>query len=145
MHFQRLVDTLKQDDVEVRRRLSEMTRRMTVLRVNEKALVRRHNTLEEIEDTMRKVSFTVTSSLFIWNQCRQHPVNLIFRMMSLQLYIIGNIENWYNIFFPFARLLMHVNSSVIPRLLMHINSSVIPLLSSFLSLFPVKICHLTKA
>ena len=52
---QRLVDTLKHDDVEVRRRLSEMTRRMTVLRVNEKALVRRHNTMEEIEDTLRRV------------------------------------------------------------------------------------------
>ena len=76
MHaFQRLVDTLKQDDVEVRRRLSEMTRRMTVLRVNEKALVRRHSTLEEIDDTLRKVICTIASPLFTLNQCRQHPIS----------------------------------------------------------------------
>ncbi|XP_070190390.1 centrosomal protein of 290 kDa-like [Littorina saxatilis] len=52
--FDRLVDTLSHDDVEVRRRLSEMTRRMTVLRVNEKALIRRYTTMEEMEDTLRK-------------------------------------------------------------------------------------------
>ncbi|XP_005096015.2 centrosomal protein of 290 kDa [Aplysia californica] len=52
--FDRLVETLAQDDVEVRRRLSEMTRRITVLRVNEKALTRRHTTMEEIESHLRK-------------------------------------------------------------------------------------------
>lgn len=32
-----------------------MTRRITVLRVNEKALIRRHNTMEETEGQLRKV------------------------------------------------------------------------------------------
>ncbi|KAK3096658.1 hypothetical protein FSP39_002154 [Pinctada imbricata] len=52
--FDRLIETLSKDDVEVRRRLSEMTRRITVLRVNEKALSRRHNTMEEMEGQLRK-------------------------------------------------------------------------------------------
>ena len=53
--FDRLIDTLSHDEPEVRRRLSEMTRRITVLRVNEKALTRRYNTSEEIEAQLRKV------------------------------------------------------------------------------------------
>ncbi|KAH9503689.1 hypothetical protein Btru_067161 [Bulinus truncatus] len=52
--FDRLVETLGTDDVEVRRRLSEMTRRITVLRVNEKALTRRHAIMEEIEQQIRR-------------------------------------------------------------------------------------------
>ncbi|XP_059169831.1 centrosomal protein of 290 kDa-like [Physella acuta] len=52
--FDRLVETLATDDVEVRRRLSEMTRRITVLRVNEKALTRRYTTMEEIEASLRR-------------------------------------------------------------------------------------------
>ncbi|XP_055954901.1 centrosomal protein of 290 kDa [Patella vulgata] len=51
--FDRLTDTLGHDDVEVRRRLAEMTRKITVLRVNEKALTRRHAIMEEIENTLR--------------------------------------------------------------------------------------------
>ena len=49
------MDTLAQDDVEVRRRLSETTRKVTVLRVNEKALTRRHQIMQEIEANLRKV------------------------------------------------------------------------------------------
>ncbi|CAH1800117.1 unnamed protein product [Owenia fusiformis] len=50
----RLTDTLAQDDVEVRRRLADMTRKITVLRVNEKALTRRYNSLQEVEGHSRK-------------------------------------------------------------------------------------------
>ncbi|BFZ24638.1 hypothetical protein BsWGS_27677 [Bradybaena similaris] len=52
--FNRLIETLAHDDVEVRRRLSEMTRRITVLRVNEKALTRRHAIMEEVEMQLRR-------------------------------------------------------------------------------------------
>lgn len=52
--YDRLLDTLSKDDVEVRRRLSEMSRRITVLRVNEKALTRRFNIMEESELQLRK-------------------------------------------------------------------------------------------
>ncbi|KAJ8314697.1 hypothetical protein KUTeg_006847 [Tegillarca granosa] len=52
--FDRLLESLSKDDTEVRRRLSEMTRRITVLRVNEKALTRRYQTMEEMDGSMRK-------------------------------------------------------------------------------------------
>ena len=56
------METLSKDDTEVRRRLSEMTRRITVLRVNEKALSRRHNTMEEMEGQLRKVRIVLQTS-----------------------------------------------------------------------------------
>ncbi|XP_071113169.1 centrosomal protein of 290 kDa-like [Haliotis cracherodii] len=52
--FDRLVDTLGKDDVEVRRRLADMTRKITTLRVNEKALTRRYQIMEEIDTRLRK-------------------------------------------------------------------------------------------
>ena len=51
----RLLDTLAQEDIEVRRRLADMTRKITVLRVNEKALTRRYNAVGDIEANLRKV------------------------------------------------------------------------------------------
>jgi len=53
--LQRLIDTLGKDDAEVRRRLSEMTRRITVFRVNEKALTRRFRIMEEVDGQQKKV------------------------------------------------------------------------------------------
>ena len=49
------MDTLSRDDAEVRRRLSDLTRRITVYRVNEKALTRRYQTMEETDGQLRKV------------------------------------------------------------------------------------------
>ena len=49
-----MTDTLSQDDVEVRRRLADMTRKITVLRVNEKALTRRYSAMQDIEGKLRK-------------------------------------------------------------------------------------------
>ena len=54
--LQRLVDSLSQEEPEVRRRLADMTRKITVLRVNEKALARRYNSLTEVQATLRKDS-----------------------------------------------------------------------------------------
>uniref|UniRef100_A0A0L8IEA8 Uncharacterized protein n=1 Tax=Octopus bimaculoides TaxID=37653 RepID=A0A0L8IEA8_OCTBM len=47
-------DTLAQDEAEIARRLSEQSRRMTVLAVNEKALTRSYYTMSEIEKSARK-------------------------------------------------------------------------------------------
>ena len=55
MILQRLLDTLSQDEPEVRRRLADMTRKITVLRVNEKALTRRFIAMQEMEGAVRKV------------------------------------------------------------------------------------------
>ena len=40
--------------MEVRRRLADMTRKITVLRVNEKSLTRRFQALQEVETALRK-------------------------------------------------------------------------------------------
>lgn len=52
--YERLLDTLAQDEVEVRRRLSELTRKITVLRVNEKVMSRKYTTILEVEQALRK-------------------------------------------------------------------------------------------
>ncbi|CAI9718032.1 Hypothetical predicted protein [Octopus vulgaris] len=52
--FDRLQDSLAHDESEITRRLSEQSRRMTVLAVNEKALTRSYHTMSEIEKSARK-------------------------------------------------------------------------------------------
>ncbi|XP_033101363.1 centrosomal protein of 290 kDa-like isoform X2 [Anneissia japonica] len=54
--YNRLLDTLQQDGNEQQRRLADMSRKMTVLRVNEKALTRRYTAYQEVEATLRKES-----------------------------------------------------------------------------------------
>lgn len=50
------LETLEKDPSETKRHLSEMARKMTVLRVNEKCLTRRYTTLLELEQHLRKES-----------------------------------------------------------------------------------------
>jgi len=52
---QRLLDTLACDEVEVRRRLVELTRAITVLRVNEKILARKYTIARQTETGLRQV------------------------------------------------------------------------------------------
>lgn len=51
---QRLLDTLDKDEDKQRKRLGEMTRKITVLRVNEKSLSRRYTAMQEVEAALRK-------------------------------------------------------------------------------------------
>lgn len=53
-HSQRLLDTLDKDEDKQKKRLSEMTRKITVLRVNEKSLSRRYTAMQEVEAALRK-------------------------------------------------------------------------------------------
>jgi len=55
MPFQRLLDTLAQDEPEVRRRLADMSRTMTVLRVNEQILSRKYTIATQVETSLRQV------------------------------------------------------------------------------------------
>ena len=55
MLLQRLVDTLSKDEPEVRRRLAEMTRTITVLRVNEQILSRKYTIAQQVETALRQV------------------------------------------------------------------------------------------
>ncbi|XP_068132936.1 centrosomal protein of 290 kDa isoform X2 [Hyperolius riggenbachi] len=52
--YMSLLDALKMDPDEIKRLLGESSRRMTVLRVNEKSLTRRYTTLLEMEQHLRK-------------------------------------------------------------------------------------------
>lgn len=51
---QRLLDTLDKDEDKQKKRLGEMTRKITVLRVNEKSLSRRYTAMQEVEAALRK-------------------------------------------------------------------------------------------
>lgn len=51
---QRLLETLEKDDDKQKKRLGEMTRKITVLRVNEKSLSRRYTAMQEVEAALRK-------------------------------------------------------------------------------------------
>lgn len=53
--LQRLQDTLRRDEDEIKRRLGESSRRTTVLRINESVLKRRYSSLNDMENTLRKV------------------------------------------------------------------------------------------
>jgi centrosomal protein CEP290 len=65
LFLQRLIDTLNQDEPEIRRRLADLTRKITVLRVNEKALTRRYSAMQDIESGLRRVSFNEKLMHFI--------------------------------------------------------------------------------
>ncbi|CAM9120067.1 unnamed protein product [Lampetra planeri] len=52
--FNDLLDTLQKDPEEIRKRLSEAFRKMTVLKVNEEKLTRRYTTLLELEQHVRR-------------------------------------------------------------------------------------------
>lgn len=54
LEFERLLDTLDKDEDKQRKRLGEMTRKITVLRVNEKSLSRRYTAMQEVEAALRK-------------------------------------------------------------------------------------------
>jgi len=53
---QRLLDTLACDEAEVRRRLVELTRTITVLRVNERILARKYTIAQQTETGLRQVT-----------------------------------------------------------------------------------------
>ena len=52
--LQRLLDTLDKDEDKQKKRLGEMTRKITVLRVNEKSLSRRYTAMQEVEAALRR-------------------------------------------------------------------------------------------
>ena len=51
-----MLGTLAEGEGEVGRSVADMSRKMTVLRVNEKALTRRYTSLQDGEALLRKVS-----------------------------------------------------------------------------------------
>lgn len=49
------MDTLNQDENEIKRRLGEMTRKFTVMTINEKIMLRKYNLTVDSESELRKV------------------------------------------------------------------------------------------
>lgn len=54
LSIQRLMDNLKVDPDQYKKMLTELTRKITVLRVNEKSLTRRYTILQDVEKNLRK-------------------------------------------------------------------------------------------
>lgn len=52
--MQKLLNTLQMDSDEMKKTLSETSRKITVLQVNEKSLIRQYTTLVEMERQLRK-------------------------------------------------------------------------------------------
>ena len=49
-----MLDTLSNEPDKQQKRLGELTRKITVLRVNEKSLSRRYTAMQEVETSLRK-------------------------------------------------------------------------------------------
>lgn len=54
--FEKLLENLKTDPNKFKQLLAELTRKLTVLRVNEKSLTRRYTILQEVEKNLRKAN-----------------------------------------------------------------------------------------
>ncbi|XP_056015074.1 centrosomal protein of 290 kDa-like [Ostrea edulis] len=90
--YNRLIETLSKDDTEVRRRLSDMTRRITVLRVNEKALIRRHNTMEEIEGQLRKEIHRYKNEMASMETAVQERMGYLQRFKDMATFKIASLQ-----------------------------------------------------
>ena len=54
LEYDRLLENLAMDPEMLKTRLGELTRKITVLRVNEKSLARRYTAMQEVESSMRR-------------------------------------------------------------------------------------------
>lgn len=54
LEYDRLLENLATDPEMLKTRLGELTRKITVLRVNEKSLARRYTAMQEVENSMRR-------------------------------------------------------------------------------------------
>ena len=54
LEYDRLLENLATDPEMLKTRLGELTRKITVLRVNEKSLTRRYTAMQEVESSMRR-------------------------------------------------------------------------------------------
>ncbi|XP_048578634.1 centrosomal protein of 290 kDa isoform X2 [Nematostella vectensis] len=61
--FERLLETLSCDPDKQQKRLAELTRKITVLRVNEKSLTRRYTAMQEVESALRKENKKMNSDI----------------------------------------------------------------------------------
>ncbi|CAF0798448.1 unnamed protein product [Didymodactylos carnosus] len=90
--FDRLLDTLGQDDIEVRRRVSEITRKITVLRVNEKTLGRKILSYQDIEGRLRKDNTKLRTEVVDMEVAVQTRLGYLQRYKDTAAYRIKNLQ-----------------------------------------------------
>ncbi|KAH3726744.1 centrosomal protein of 290 kDa-like [Dreissena polymorpha] len=88
----RLLDTLNQDDNEIKRRLSDMARRITVYRVNEKALTRRFQTLEEVDGHHRKEINRLKNEMVAMEQAVVERMGYLQRYKDMAAFKIAGLQ-----------------------------------------------------
>ncbi|CAF0721783.1 unnamed protein product [Adineta steineri] len=90
--FDRLLNTLEQDDVEVRRRIAELTRKITVLRVNEKTLGRKILSYQDIETHLRKDNTKLRTEVVDMEVAVQTRLNYLQRFKDTSAYRIKHLQ-----------------------------------------------------
>ncbi|CAF3443526.1 unnamed protein product [Rotaria sp. Silwood1] len=90
--FDRLLNTLEQDDAEVRRRIAEVTRKITVLRVNEKELARKILSYQDIESKLRKDNTKLRTEVIDMEVAVQTRLNYLQRFKDTAAYRIKHLQ-----------------------------------------------------
>ncbi|CAF1054482.1 unnamed protein product [Rotaria sordida] len=90
--FDRLLNTLEQDDAEVRRRIAEVTRKITVLRVNEKALARKILSYQDIETKLRKDNTKLRTEVIDMEVAVQTRLSYLQRFKDTAAYRVKHLQ-----------------------------------------------------
>ncbi|CAF4017427.1 unnamed protein product [Rotaria sp. Silwood2] len=90
--FDRLLNTLEQDDAEVRRRTAEVTRKITVLRVNEKVAGRKILSYQDIETKLRKDNTKLRTEVIDMEVAVQTRLNYLQRFKDTAAYRIKHLQ-----------------------------------------------------
>ncbi|KAM8973086.1 centrosomal protein of 290 kDa [Pelodytes ibericus] len=91
--YMNLLETLKTEPEEMKRQLAESSRKMTVLRVNEKSLVRRYTTLLEIEQQLRKENMKMKSEISEMEVAVGERIGYLQRYKEIAAFKIAALQN----------------------------------------------------
>lgn len=92
MEFERLLDTLEKDEDKQKKRLGEMTRKVTVLRVNEKSLSRRYTAMQEVEAALRKENKRYKNDVVAMETAITERLGYLLRHKEMSTYKIGVLQ-----------------------------------------------------
>lgn len=92
MEFERLLDTLEKDEDKQKKRLGEMTRKVTVLRVNEKSLSRRYTAMQEVEAALRKENKRYKNDVVAMETAITERLGYLQRHKEMSTYKIGVLQ-----------------------------------------------------
>ncbi|PFX18289.1 Centrosomal protein of 290 kDa [Stylophora pistillata] len=92
MEFERLLDTLEKDEDKQKKRLGEMTRKVTVLRVNEKSLSRRYTAMQDVEAALRKENKRYKNDVVAMETAVTEKLGYLQRHKEMSTYKIGVLQ-----------------------------------------------------